>query len=222
MATELDPTVARRSVLSSDNWWEAYRHKLAGGYLELIAAEANASKIRYLNPIVVPGLLQTRDYATGVTSATMLHPTTSEEAELYVDIRMRRQADVFERSRVATLVFLIEEIAIRRRVGSGSVMREQIDHLIDVLDHPAVTLVVLPSDLPPHPGLAGSFTLIQHADPRIDDLLFFEGPMGNVIVRDRPDMCVAYGKLSDRLAWMGLSGRAAAGLLRSIRDEVSH
>jgi hypothetical protein len=99
-------------------------------------------------------------------------------------------------------------------------MREQIDHLMDMLDHPAVTLVVLPSDLPPHPGLAGPFTLIQHADPRMDDLLFFEGPMGNMIVGGRPDLCAAYGRLADRLAGMGLSGRAAAGLLRLIRDEA--
>ena len=82
-----------------DKWWNSYDGKLPNGYLELIAAEAEASNLCYFNPIVVPGLLQTQQYATAITAATMLTPVTSDEIAMYVDVRARRQRVVLDRAR---------------------------------------------------------------------------------------------------------------------------
>lgn len=222
MATDVHPAGTRRSVLSPGKWWRGREKRISASYQELIAAEARASRILHFHPVVVPGLLQTREYATAITSATILKPATREEIEMYVEVRMRRQREILDGSGSARVVFLIEEISIRRPVGSGRTMRAQLDHLVSMMHHPAVTLVLLPFQAPPHPGLTGAFMLIQYAKAKAPDVLCLEGAMGNVVIRDRPDLIAAYARLADRLMATGLSGDAAAQAIRSTRDEISH
>lgn len=220
MATA-DPSDKSYSARSPLKWWHAYRNRLSASYLELIAAESSASRILHFHPMVVPGLLQTREYALAVTPATALQPVSDGKVEMLVDVRMRRQHHALHAARPAQLVFLLEETSIRRPVGSAKTVQGQLDHLLNLMDHPAVTIIVLPSHAPAHPGVAGPFMLMQYAETPADDVLCFEGPMGNVMVRDRPDFIAAYGRLAERLQASGLSGRETKRLIISARDDFT-
>jgi hypothetical protein len=202
------------------DWWHEYRDQLPTGYLELIAAEANARRIIHSHPIVVPGLLQTRDYATAVTSVTVLNPVSPDQAALLVDVRLRRQHEILTRSASVTATFFLDQTALRRRVGSPSTMRAQLTHLLAMLDHPAVTVLVVPFATDPHPGLLGPFMLMRAVDGT-GDVLCFEGQTGNILVRDRPDLMAGYVRLVERLAAISYTGDAVAELIRTARDDVT-
>jgi hypothetical protein len=214
-------SVEMRSDASSLTDRPAGNHRqLSTGYLELITAEAEASRIIHFHPVAVPGLLQTREYATAITSTTILHPVTDDEIEMQVDVRMQRQRDIFHGTKAVRTIFIVEEYSIRRPVGTRATMRTQLDHLVQMMEHPRVTIVVLPARFPPHPGIAGPFMLIRHSDPRTDDVLCLEGAMGNTVVRDRPDLRSGYAKLAERLIANGRSEDAARQAIWSLRSRL--
>jgi hypothetical protein len=193
---------------------------LSAGYRELIEAEGDTTRILHFHPVVVPGLLQTREYATAITWATILHPVTPAEIEIQVEARMRRQRDVLHSARSVSTVFIVEEESIRRLVGSRQIMRAQLEHLIRMIDHPAVSIFLLPAEFPPHPGITGPFMLIQNSDPRQDDVLCLEGAMGNTVIRDRPDLAADYSRLAERLMTKGRSGADARRAIGSLHARL--
>jgi hypothetical protein len=198
-------------------WWQSYDGLITAPYLELISAEADASRITHFHPIFVPGLLQTRSYATDITPATTLKTSSQDDVLARVEVRMRRQREVLHRPDPVQLTAVLDEAVLRRRVGSNSTMREQLDHLATMAEDTTTKLAVVPLDSGPHPALLGTFMLIEYDDPRLDAVLFFEGLSGDLIVRDRPELAAEYRRIADRLVDVGLRGEAAARLIRSVR-----
>lgn len=184
---------------SGQMWWTPYRPYLPDPYLQLIVAEADAIAIRTFNTMFVPGLLQTRAYATEITLTTTLKDTPLEVSQARIEARMRRQREVLNGRHPCHLLALIDEAVLYRPVGPAETMREQLDHLDAMGDNPNVTLVIVPRLAGPHPGQLGTYMLFEYADAYLEDLLFFEGAMGNTAARGRPDLVAAYQGLSDRL-----------------------
>jgi hypothetical protein len=200
-------------------WWKAYVETVPDGYLDLLAAEEDATRIVHFHPTFIPGLLQTESYAAAITPATTAKSMTAAEAENLVRVRMLRQQAALDGSPPKELVFLLDETALRRPVGSPIVMREQLDHLLVLADHPAVTLVVVPFQEQPHPGLLGAFILLQYASGP-EDVLCFEWQMGNILVRNEPALVRRYHSLADQLMSAGRSGRAAKQLISAARADI--
>jgi transcriptional regulator with XRE-family HTH domain len=198
-------------------WWESSRPSIPEPYLELISAEADASRITHFHPTFVPGLLQTRSYATSITAITTLKPASSDEIEARIDARMRRQREVLHRTDPVHLIAILDETVLSRRVGPNIVMREQLDHLIRLAESGTVTLVVVPVDAGPHPGLCGPFMVLEYDDSRLDDVLCFESCLGNVVIRDRPALASDYQRLVGHLFEIGLVGTAVIAMMLSFR-----
>jgi hypothetical protein len=189
--------------ISKTRWWHEYRDRIPDGYLHLIATEADATRIVHFHPTFIPGLLQTREYADAISVSTHLSPVPPAFSELLVDVRMRRQRELFGMTDPVDATFILDESTILRPVGSADIMRRQLDHLINLLVHPHVTLILIPFDGPPHAGLgAGGFMLLKANG---NETLFFEGPVGNVWydLHTRPDLVSQYSALADRLALRG-------------------
>src|SRR5439155_9695085 len=167
-------------------WWNAYHGAVPEPYLDLISAESDASRITYFHPIFVPGLLQTRDYAAAITPTTTLKTTSADGLAALVDVRMRRQREVLHAPDPVRLTAVVDESVLKRRVGTDSIMREQLDHLVRLAGEGTNTFAVVPLNAGPHPGLLGQFMIIEYDDDRVDDVLCFEGPAGNVVVRNPP------------------------------------
>jgi Domain of unknown function (DUF5753) len=199
-------------------WWRQYQRSIPQPYQELIQAESGAARITHFHPIFVPGLLQTRAYATELTSTTTLKPVPRKDVEALVDVRMRRQRELLHRPDPARLTAILDETALHRLVGSKATMREQLDQLLQLPADSAAILVVVPTSAGPHPGHLGAFMLIEY-DGRRDDVLCFEGQSGNAVIRNQPDLVSAYKRLAGRLVGMGLRNQAAMRLVQSARQE---
>ncbi|WP_233513671.1 helix-turn-helix domain-containing protein [Micromonospora craterilacus] len=122
----------------------------------------HAAKLRWYEPLYVPGLLQTRDYARAVFEAGGLLSTAEVERRLAE--RMENQA-VLSCDSSPHLVAIIDESAIRRCVGDRKIISEQASHLVRVAsEHPRVRLHVVPQTAAEYPGLGGPFLLATTSD----------------------------------------------------------
>jgi hypothetical protein len=206
---------------AGEPWWLSFGRHIPASYAELIVAESDAARVCTFNPLFIPGLLQTRDYATAITVATTLKDTPLDVSRARVEVRMRRQHEALDAKHAFEFVALLDETVFYRPVGTAATMCDQLDHLAEMVDHPSVTLVVIPREAGPHPGQLGTYMILEYEDARLDDLLFFEAAMGNVTVRDQPDVLVAYRELTDRLVHMGRSGDGARSLIATARLEYA-
>ncbi|HEX3783725.1 MAG TPA: Scr1 family TA system antitoxin-like transcriptional regulator [Pseudonocardiaceae bacterium] len=132
----------------------AQRQQLAA----LVDAEQNASEITEVSPLMIPGLLQTRDYIRAVMSAG--DGLSAAEIATRVAIRMGRQ-DVITRDQPTQFIAFIGEAAIWQIIGNRSVLLEQLRCLMNMAKRPNISLRVLTFGSGWHPGLEGPFILIQ-------------------------------------------------------------
>ncbi|MEO3855773.1 helix-turn-helix transcriptional regulator [Acrocarpospora sp. B8E8] len=131
--------------------------------------EPDARTLRTWQPLLIPGLLQTEEYARAILSGEPgMKPEQIEEA---VAARMHRQT-IFERSTPPMFWVVLDEGVLSRPVGSGEVMHNQLKHLIDMAGHPFVTIQLAPLDSRATCGLEGGFVIAQLAGQA--DTVFLE------------------------------------------------
>lgn len=118
--------------------------------------EAEAKMLRWFEPLLVPGLLQTEDYARALLRTRV--GDTEDEIEDMVAARMERQA-IFSRSKPPTLWAIVDEGVIRRPVGGPEVMGHQLRHLAEVAQRPNIVLQVVPASVGAYEGLRGPFVI---------------------------------------------------------------
>ncbi|TDC87915.1 DUF397 domain-containing protein [Nonomuraea deserti] len=119
--------------------------------------------LRSWDPLLVPGLLQTEAYARHVFSRGPL--VTREEVDERVEARMRRQ-QILDRTQPPTLLVLIDEGVLRRRIGGPALMGEQLRHLLDMAQRPAVFIQVVDPECVA--GLAGAFMIAELPNNQAD------------------------------------------------------
>ncbi len=164
--------VALARAARERSWWSVYRDIASPGLLQLIGYEAASFVIRNFETLLVPGLLQTEDYAHAVLRS-MQEEATAERINTWVEIRMRRQEQL-DRDDPPLLFFILDEAAVRRLIGGKDVMRRQLHYLVEMADKPNVTIEIVPFSTGAHPGLKGPFVIIEFPDPGDDDVLFLE------------------------------------------------
>ncbi|WP_156723665.1 helix-turn-helix domain-containing protein [Streptomyces apocyni] len=147
-------------------WWHAYKGLLPAAYRDFISLESQACRMRTLETSVVPGLLQTPEYARAVTRAA-LGGLTESEVEALVEVRLARQ-DVLRADPPLELSAVLDEAVLRRPVGGYGVMARQLRGLREAMRLPQVRLQVLPFSAGAHIGLTGSFVMFSF--PNISDL----------------------------------------------------
>ncbi|SFD34848.1 helix-turn-helix domain-containing protein [Streptomyces aidingensis] len=123
-------------------------------FLPYIALEQDATAIRSFEGQVLPGLLQTEEYAHAMLAAVR----PDNLAEL-VAVRMSRQEILGKETRPHTW-FIIDEFALMRHIGGPQVMRRQLRHLLEAGRHPRTVVQIVPRSVPARPALAGPFTLL--------------------------------------------------------------
>lgn len=154
-------------------WWHPYR-ELSLPYYTYIGLEEEASEVRTSQTSVIPGLLQTEDYARGII-AEGPSELSEELIERQVEVRMKRQKLLTRGDDPLRLWAIMDEAALRRPVGGQDVMREQLQHLRDVACQlPKVTLQVIPFDVGAHPGLLSAFTLLGFPHPDDPDAAYVQ------------------------------------------------
>jgi len=159
-------------------WWQAYPEIVADGFDTFIGLEDSAAQIWEYDSYLIPGLLQTREYAYAVQAHRM--DLTEEVAERYIEVRMIRQA-ILTRRHPPEIAFVLDESALHRvEALSPVVARQQYHHLVELARLPNVTLQILAyaSGI----GASNGFSFVvfgfpDPADPKVVHLDSLTGPV---------------------------------------------
>ena len=175
--------------------------------------EAEAVELRWFEPLIVPGLLQTEAYTRALLRTRM--GVTEDDFEAMVTARMERQA-ILAREKPPILWVLLDEGVLHRPVGDAEVMHEQATHLTAMAERPNIVIQAVPRSVGAYEGLRGPFVLASFAN----------GP--DVVLQD----AVAFGSLVEsdvgvaavRAAWEAikseaLSRSASAELIEKVAEQ---
>ena len=184
VVTELT-TMARESKKLP---FSEYRDVVSAETLRYFQYEANATIIRQVHPLVVPGLLQVEEYMRAVLDA---YRKSGEDADKIVDARKERQ-ELLERADPPEAFFILDEGVLRREVGGAKIMARQIDHLIEMAQRPGVTIQVIPFSKGAHSALAGPFVHLEFPADNDPDVIFVENALGDTLFRDDEEITAQY------------------------------
>lgn len=211
---DLLATLAGRG--SSRGWWHDFRDVLPVEYRDFISLETGATRVRTLENSVVPGLLQTADYARALTRDVMPH-LPEHEVEALVDVRTTRQA-VLRQDPPLELWAVLDEAVLRRGVGGAQVMEGQLRRLEEASELPHVRVQVLPFSAGGHTGVTNSFVIFSF--PRIADLdVVVVDHLTSSLYVDRKEDVAAYTAAYTRLRARALPREESAAMIAAIRKE---
>lgn len=179
-------------------WWHPYIKQLSRPYTTLIGLELEAAEIQVFESSVLHGLLQTRDYAEALVLGGGPSKVSAADVESRVKVRLERQR-ILRRDDPARLTVILDEAAIRRKVGGSDVMQAQLQHLLELMHAPNITIRVMPFNAGAHPGVAGSFTLLRFADAADTPAVYVETVAGEFYVEET-DEVKAYSSAFEVLA----------------------
>jgi transcriptional regulator with XRE-family HTH domain len=168
--------------------WTAFSDVLSREYMLYLDYEAACSVFHEFSPAVVPGLLQTEEYAREIFK--LYYPGEAQIDRRY-EFRQERQ-ELLERDDVPEMYFLLDEAAIARGVGGPGVMRRQLERLKELGRREKVTIQVLPFSLGAHAGLMGPMIILQFSDPADDDIVYIEDARGDTTIREDPEITGPY------------------------------
>jgi transcriptional regulator with XRE-family HTH domain len=204
-------------------WWALYKNDIGKAYQEFIGYESGSAIVRCFQALTIPGLLQTEEYANAVTREFL--PDRSA-CELVVEVRIQRQERLFARQDPPQLAVVIDEAALRRKVGGQAdpeIMLRQLHHLIDILREPYFSLEIVPFGRGAYLGMMGvGFTILSFSDARMHDVVFLESGGGERRpgVRQRPAH-FHYRAVFENLQQMALPTHETAQFIREIIDSMT-
>jgi transcriptional regulator with XRE-family HTH domain len=173
-ASELAELLALGVESRKRSWWQQV--DLADSYRTLIGMEQTARSINEFGGTVLPGLLQTPDYARAAARGDTID-ARPQQIELAVEVRMRRQ-QILEGADAPTLQVVVDEAVLARRTGGRTVMVEQLDHLEEMSNRPRITVQVVGFEAGSHlGGSLNNFILIQ-MDDDLPDVLYTDSIRG--------------------------------------------
>jgi transcriptional regulator with XRE-family HTH domain len=176
-------------------WWQGYLDILPQWVERYFGLEAAASFIRIYELQFVPGLLQTEAYARALIR--LGNAATEEDVVRRAEARLSRQ-EILSRQTPPRLWVVMDEGALHRSIGGKAAMREQIRHLIDMCDHPAVTLQILPFQAGAHPAMGGPFTILRFSEPDLRDVVYIE-QLASALYLDKPAEVDSYLEVMEQL-----------------------
>lgn len=184
----IDPAVREPLLrLAADSreqgWWVSFSNDLPENLRPLLSIESGLVERRDFQTTLVPGLLQTADYARALMNAVSPGAYSPEELERRVAARMVRQQKL-DKDSPPQLHFILDQSILERVVGRPSIMRDQLHKLLDAARTPNITMQILPRDAGGSPGLEGPFSILTLPDP-IPDIGYTEGPAGMVYIENR-------------------------------------
>lgn len=184
--------LARRA--NEPGWWHHYSDLLPSWFGTYLGLEQAASKIRTYESHLVPGLLQTPDYARAVVTLGYRDADTDRR----VAFRQRRQ-DILRRSQPPVVWAVLDEAALYRPVGGQRVHQEQMRHLLELTELPSMTIQVVPFAAGEHAAAGSSFTILRFAESELPDIVYLE-QLTSALYLDRREDLTLYLSVMDRLS----------------------
>ncbi|QOC89644.1 helix-turn-helix domain-containing protein [Micromonospora craniellae] len=212
--------MARRS---RKQHWHIYRDVMNQDFLIYLGFESSASALRQSASLILPGLLQTEEYARAVIHAFSPPDAAPHHIDRKLEIRTQRQ-EILDRATPPSLSILLDEAVIRRAVGTGDdstkIMKRQLAHLNDIGGRPNVHLRVIRFSQGAHMGLMKPFTILTFPDEDDDDLLFLQNGPNSLSTRDDVNTIALYARQFLDLEKIALSEPATARLIDEVRVQM--
>jgi transcriptional regulator with XRE-family HTH domain len=191
-------------------WWHAYGRVLPPWFEAYVGLESDAVRLHDFQPSVVPGLLQTEDYARAVLRGAP-QARRAEDIGQQVALRMRRQA-ILDQPGPPQVQVVLSESVLWVQVGGPAVMRAQLLRLADLAGRPDLTLQILPLRAAAHVQSVSPFTMLEFADPADPTVVYLEHLTGSLILEDVAQVR-SYRALFDHLRAEALGPGPSADLI---------
>jgi hypothetical protein len=211
--------------LSSDHldrdrsWWQS--HRFTDEYPDFVQHEARARRIGVCQPLVVPGILQSPEYALAATTAITGRPPDDPATLARVEVRLSRQQNLLDRMSGADppqLSVVLDEIVLRRPVGGVDVLRGQLDELLIVGALDTVSMTIRPTEDGAHAGLGGYFEILGFRGGEAD-VVFLEATATDSLLTGNGST-TPYRESLSRLLPGAQDKQATLGTIRQIRDSL--
>ncbi|MBT2450950.1 helix-turn-helix domain-containing protein [Streptomyces sp. ISL-43] len=198
-------------------WWHDYRGLLPQEYRDFISLEAGARSARTVELSVVPGLLQTPEYARAVTRAA-LGGLPEPKVDALVDVRLARQC-VLRADPPLELSAVLDEAVLRRKIGGPGVMAQQLRYLVEASRLPQVRLQVLPFSVGGHLGLTGPFVIFSFPNIADLDVVVLDHLTSSLYLERKEDL-EAYSAAFRTIQAHALPPRDSSDLISALADDA--
>jgi transcriptional regulator with XRE-family HTH domain len=215
---DVDALVQLAREARRKGWWHTYGSLLPSWFEAYVGLESDAVKFRDFQSMVLPGVLQTQDYARAVLRAA---PTAgpADEIDRLVALRMERQG-VLSRENPPDLWVVLGEGVLRTQVSDHAVMQAQLRHLLNVAERPNVTLQVLPFTTAAYVDPISPFTILEFAESVDPAVVYLEHLTGCLFVEDEAEVR-RYRVVFDHLCAEALGTGQSIDLIARLSEELA-
>ncbi len=204
-----------RQEASQRGWWSIYG--LPEWLSSYVGLESDADTLRCFEGELVPGLLQTEDYAR--TLYTLRGALSAKEIERRVAARMQRQERLTGADASLQLTAVVSQAALERCARQPGVGAAQLAQLADRSQWRNVELRVLPFDVGLHVGMAGPFSLLSFPDELLDDAAYQEYAVGGHVIDDE-SVVSALSMLFGKLRGQALDCRQSLAMIAQLAEST--
>ncbi|MFI0406102.1 helix-turn-helix domain-containing protein [Actinomadura sp. 3N508] len=201
-------------------WWNTYRGEFDPNFLNYVGYSAGAAYIRQFHGSVIPGLIQTPEYAEVLSTGKV----SEQGRALGAKLRIQRQQELAKRQNPPRQHYIVDEAVIRRHVGirvDPAIMPNQLIRIADTAERDdRLTIRVLPFSTGAHLGLEGPFSLLEF-DGDLDDILYLEGRAGaSLMISGDDDRIPEYRDTFELLLEQALPAEKSIELLRQAAEDL--
>lgn len=204
---ELLGLAAQAAQVSEASWWHQFQDVLPQSYLGYLGMEASAESIRSYDGVVIPGPLRTMDYGIAAMAFGGFAALEPERLDLLITQRQR----ALESARMSVIV---DEAALRRRVGSDEIMNRQLQHLCRLCELPGITLQIARFAVPPCPA-PRSFKIFRFTAADLADVVCIRQLTGPLVL-GKPDDVTSYAGAFDTLSAASPPAAASRQIIQSL------
>ncbi|MEU4779380.1 helix-turn-helix transcriptional regulator [Micromonospora sp. NPDC023633] len=211
----------------SKGWWHAYGDAVPNWFELYVGLESAAAYLRRYDESLIPGILQTKQYAHALYR--LGGRLSDEERERAVQVRLQRQALLVRRLPAAPrLDAVLSEAVLRRILGGPEVMSLQLDQLVKLSSLPNVSVRVLPLAAGPQPGaVAGSFVILDFPPTKggraaPEPSVVYSESLTGALYLDKPDEMAAYDRVWRGLDALALSEAESRDMIKRLIGEMRH
>jgi hypothetical protein len=192
-------------------WWQSYDLDFS----TYVGLEAAAAALQYYQSTIVPGLLQTADYARAMLEVSIPKLTPARMEEL-LEVKLTRQG-VLTRDPPLRLWAVLDEAALHRIVGGPAVMAVQLDRLIQASGSSDITIQIVPYAAGAHPAMDSTFNILEFTGA-VPSVVYVEGLLGWIYL-DRPAEIDRYRQVFEYLSSLALSPKESIELVAKVAGE---
>jgi transcriptional regulator with XRE-family HTH domain len=197
-------------------WWQAYGDTVEPHFATYLGMESAASEIKNVNLTRIPVLFQTEDYAREVIAVGRMRPSVPAHDRM-VELLLERQR--LAQASPPDVWVVMDEAALRRQVGGRDVMRNQIEHLIELTSTPGVFLQFIPFSGGAHAAMDLPFVIMGFPDPADPDVVCMGYQTGVLWIEDMSEVH-RYNILFHHLQASALSLDESVALMTSVLQET--